>query len=134
MFRSAKRIWLDGLSKEMNVQARFTANITVPKGAQLFLTGATFYKVYFDGELIHHGPAPTATGYARVDVIDLPRKGGVTALSVEVAGYASNSYAAVNQESYLIAEVRAGDDVIAYTGRDFKAYRVNSRVRKTLRY
>lgn len=134
MFRTAKRIWLDGLSKEMNVQARFTANITVPKGARLFLTGATFYKVYFDGELIHHGPAPTATGYARVDVIDLPRKGGVTALSVEVAGYASNSYAAVNQESYLIAEVRAGDDVIAYTGRDFKAYRVNSRVRKTLRY
>ena len=111
MFKKAKRIWLKGLSKEMNTQARFTAQISVPKGAQLFVTGATFYKVYFDGELIHHGPSPTATGYARVDVVDLPRRGGVTTLSIEVAGYASNSYAAVNQPSYLIAEVVVGDEV-----------------------
>ena len=134
MFKKAQRIWLKGLSKEMNVQARFTAELSVPYGTQMLLTGATFYKVYFDGVLIHHGPAPTATGYARVDVIDLPRGQGVSTVTVEVAGYASDSYAAVKQESYLAAEILSGDEVLAYTGRDFKAYRVASRKQKTLRY
>ena len=134
MFKSAKRIWLKGLSKEMNVQARFTAELSVPSGSKLYMAGATFYKVYFDGKLIHHGPAPTATGYARVDVIALPAKRTSANITVEVAGYASNSYAAVNQPSYLIAEIVAGDEILAYTGRDFKAQRVFSRTQKTLRY
>ena len=134
MFRKAERIWLKDLSKEMNVQARFTAELSVPRGAKLIMSGATFYKVYFDGKLIHHGPAPTATGYARVDVIELPMKKGAALISVEVAGYASNSYAAVNQPSYLVAEIVAGDEVLAYTGRDFKAWRVLSREQKVLRY
>ena len=134
MFKSAKKIWLKGLSREMNVQARFTAELSVPSGSKLHMAGATFYKVYFDGKLVHHGPAPTATGYARVDVIELPQKRGIANITVEVAGYASNSYAAVNQPSYLIAEIVAGDEVLAYTGRDFKALRVLSREQKTLRY
>ena len=127
MFKSAKRIWLKGLTGEMNTQARFVTELCVPSNVVLRLTGSTFYKVYIDGELIHHGPAPTATGFARVDVIELPEKRGKVSLSIEVAGYASNSYAAVNQESYVIAEVVSGDEVISFTGKDFRAYRVCSR-------
>ena len=74
MFKLAKRIWLKGLTTEMNIQARFVAKLEIPESAELRLTGATFYKVYLDGELIHHGPAPTATGFARVDVIKLPKR------------------------------------------------------------
>ena len=134
MFKSAKRIWLKGLTGEMNTQARFVTELCVPSNVVLRLTGSTFYKVYIDGELIHHGPAPTATGFARVDVIELPEKRGKVSLSIEVAGYASNSYAAVNQESYVIAEVVSGDEVISFTGKDFRAYRVCSREQKVLRY
>ena len=134
MFTKAERIWLRGLSKEMNIEARFTAEIEIPRNAQLHITGATFYKVYLDGELIHHGPAPTGTGFARVDVIELPRSRGKVSLSIEVAGYASNSYATVKEESYVIAEVVSGGDVISYTGRDFRAYRVGGRIQKSLRY
>ncbi len=134
MLKSAKRIWLKGLSKEMNIQARFVCELNIPENAKLYVTGATFYKVYVDGVLVHHGPAPTATGYARVDVIDLPKGQGVSTVTVEVAGYASNSYATVNQASFLAAEILAGDEVLAYTGRDFTAYRVASREQKTLRY
>ena len=135
MFKKAKRIWLKGLSEKMNIQARFTAKLPKTVGAKLYMTGATFYKVYLDGKLIHHGPAPTATGYARVDAIDLPAlaiKGAF--LSVEVAGYACNSYAAVKQPSYLIAEVRSGEEVIAATGYDFEAYRVMARARECSKY
>ena len=135
MFTKAKRIWLRGLTEEMNVQARFVAKLPKAADAKLYMTGATFYKVYLDGKIIHHGPAPTATGYARIDVIDLPALSvkGVT-LSVEVAGYACNSYATVKQKSYLIAEVRSGDDVIAATGADFEAFRVLAREQKCIKY
>ena len=134
MFKKAERIWLRGLSEEMNIEARFTAELDIPRGAELHITGATFYKVYLDGELVHHGPAPTGTGFARVDVIALPRSRGRVSLSIEVAGYASNSYATVKEESYVIAEVVAADEVICYTGRDFRAYRVGARAQKSLRY
>lgn len=134
MFKNADRIWLKGLTKEINIQARFNAEFVIPENARLYITGATFYKVYLDGALIHHGPAPTATGFARVDVVDLPKSAGKRMLSIEVAGYACNSYAAVNQESYIIAEVVSEGEVVAYTGRDFIAYRVASHEQKTLRY
>lgn len=134
MFRKAKRIWLKGLTREMNIQARFVARLLIPKDAKLYITGATFFKVYVDGALVHHGPAPAATGFARVDVVDLPQSETAVPLSIEVAGYACNAYASVNQESYLIAEVASGDTVLCCTGRDFKAYRVCAREQKALRY
>lgn len=134
MFKLAKRIWLKGLANEMNIQARFVTALAIPDNAELRLTGATFYKVYLDGELIHHGPAPTATDFARVDVIKLPKRSGKVSLAIEVAGYSINCYASVNQASYIIAEVVSGGEVIAYTGRDFSAYRVFSREQKVLKY
>ena len=133
-FKKAKRIWLGGLCREMNIQARFVAEVEIPRGAELRLTGATFYKVYLGGELITHGPSPTASGYARVDVLKLSPVRGKVSLSVEVAGYSVNSYAAVNQESYLIAELEADGEIVAYTGRDFLGFRVAAREQKALRY
>ena len=134
MFKSAKRVWLKGLSDEMNLQARFVASVKMTGCEVLYVTGASLYKVYLDGELITHGPSPTATGYARVDVLELPRKRGEVSLVIEVAGYRAHSYATVNQPSYIIAEVRRGDEAVAFTGRDFKGYKVASREQKTLRY
>ena len=51
MFKKAKRIWLRGLSRAMNIQARFTCVLDMSREAQLYITGATFYKVYLDGTL-----------------------------------------------------------------------------------
>ena len=134
MFLCAERIWLRGLTKEMNIQARFVARLKIPQNARLFITGATFYKVYADGTLIHYGPAPAATGYARVDVLELKPSEREVCLSIEVAGYGCNSYASVKQESYLVAEIVADGEAICYTGRDFLAYRVLAREQKALRY
>ena len=46
MFKNADRIWLKGLTKEINIQARFNAEFVIPENARLYITGATFYKVY----------------------------------------------------------------------------------------
>ena len=134
MLETAKKIWLKCLSAERNIQARFVEEVKPCDETTLYLTGATFYKVYFDGELIHHGPSPTAAGYARVDVIKLARKEYAAPLIIEVAGYNCNSYAAVKQESYIAAEIWQNGKAVAFTGRDFKAYRVASRMQKTACY
>ena len=134
MLKTAKKIWLKGLSKEVNIQARFVTELPAAKDTTLYVTGATFYKVYFDGNLIHYGPSPTATGYARVDTVKLPAFHSTSDLVIEVAGYNSNSYAAVNQESYIAAEIWQDGELVRATGKDFKAYRVNSRKQKVVRY
>ncbi len=130
----AKKIWLKGLSKETNIQARFIADVVPARDTTLYITGATFYKVYWGGELIHYGPSPTATGYARVDVVKLARLDRTSPLVIEAAGYNVNSYAAVKQESFVAAEIWQDGEPVSVTGRDFKAYRVNARRQKTSRY
>ena len=133
-FQKALPIWLKGKECEMNVQARFTADFAGADGMNLKLTGASFYKVLLNGKLIHYGPAPTARGYARVDVIALDCAEGSNHLEIEAAGYYCYNFECVRQPSFLQAEVVCGDEVIAATGYDFAAYRVNSRLQKTVRY
>ena len=135
MFKKAYPIWLKDLSFEKNIQARFVAEFSAKENMVLSITGATFYKVTFNGVLIHYGPAPTATGYARVDKISLDAKyGDKCKLDIEVAGYNIGSYASVNQQSFVVAEVVSGEDVIAATGYDFNSYRVVSRIQKVVKY
>jgi len=134
MLENARKIWLKGLSREFNIQARFVTDICPANDTTLYITGATFYKVYWGGELIHYGPSPTATGYARVDVVKLARLDRSAPLIIEVAGYNCNSYCAVKQESFVAAEVWQDGKLVAYTGKDFSAYRVASRMQKTVRY
>ena len=134
MFENAKPIFLKGLSEQMNVQARFVTELCAAGDCELRLAGATFYKVRLDGRLIHHGPAPTAHGHARVDIIPLGRGFSSSLLEIEVAGYFDDSYAAVKSPSYVIAEVITDGKCVAATGQDFRAYRVSARAQKVLRY
>lgn len=135
MFKKAYPIWIKDLTFEKNIQARFVAEFTARKNMILSITGATFYKVTFNGKLIHYGPAPTATGYARVDKLVLDAvQGDVCTLDVEVAGYNIDSYASVNQQSFIIAEVVAENEIVAATGYDFSSYRVISRIREVVKY
>ncbi len=134
MFTEALPIFLKGLSRQMNVQARFVAELDAAGECELRVAGATFYKVHLNGELIHHGPAPTAEGYSRVDVIPLGGLSSHGCLEIEVAGYFDNSYAAVKSESFICAEVISAGKCIAATGRDFRGYLVEAREQKVVRY
>ena len=69
MFKFAKPIFPKGKSAEMNVFATFKANVPSLKGAEIKLAAYTFYSLYVNGEFVAFGPARTAKGYARVDVM-----------------------------------------------------------------
>ncbi|MCX7819918.1 MAG: hypothetical protein N2652_12050 [Kiritimatiellae bacterium] len=142
-FRQAEPVWLAGTEREMNVLAGFRAVIVSPSadGATLRATGSTFYRVTVNGEFVGHGPARAGHGWFRVDEwpLDACLRPGTNVVAIEVAGYNINSFAYLDQPSFLQAEIVAGDRVLAATGaedatRTFTAMRLDARLQRVPRY
>lgn len=138
-FENAGPVWLRGLENEQNIHAGFRAvfPMTGKDSAVLRLTGATLYRVFLNGEFIHHGPARGPHGFYRVDKLDLSAriKPGGNLIAVEVVGYNTNSFAYLNQFSFLQAELLVNEKVAAATGRGgFDALRLQERIQKVERY
>ena len=136
MFKAAKPIFPKGKEKEMNTFAAFRAVVDSLKDSKLSIAAYTFYQLYVNGEFVAFGPARTAKGYARVDVIDLDKyhMEGENEIVIGVIGYNCRALSTVYQSSFLTAEITCGDDVIAYTGRDFESFLPSCHVQKTERY
>lgn len=135
MFNKALPIWLKNKETEKNIQAKFKAEFIGSDNTILKITGATNYKVFLNGTLIHYGPSHGAKGYFRVDVVNLKvNPGAKNTLLIEAAGYNCRAYAAVSHPSFVQAEVVADGACIVATGFDFEGFYVLSRVQKTLRY
>lgn len=136
MFTKAKAIWLKDLEKEMNIQALFTAAFGDAEKAVLKITGATAFRVCINGKLFHYGPARTAAGYARVDVVEIPREilNEKNFVKIEAVNYYCNSYAFIRQAGYIQAEIERDGEILAATGFDFAAFRVKARRQKVMRY
>ena len=133
MFAKALPIWLAGKEKEMNIQAKFVANFIGKENIKLKITGATYYKVFLNGKLIHYGPSPTARSYARVDIVNLDAvEKGNNVILIEAVGYNCFSYATVKQTSFIQAEVFCDGQCMAATGFDFEGYYVPSRIQNTM--
>jgi alpha-L-rhamnosidase len=140
-FDSAKPIWLKGREKEMNLFVGFRATFDHPikDEATLRIAAATVYRVWVNGEFLACGPARGPHGYYRIDSFDISKmlKPGKNLVAIEVAGYNSNSYALLDQPSFLQAEVVSNMKVLASTAGDgapFAAQLLNSRVQKVQRY
>ncbi len=136
MFQKALPIFAKGLATQQHIHAVFEAKIEKAENTVLHITAATFYRVSVNGVFVASGPARTAKGYARKDVLSLDAylKAGQNLLLIEVMGHYCKSMTAVKQPSFLQAEVRANDTVIAYTGKDFTAYVPQKCVQKVERY
>ena len=136
MFKLAKPIFPKGRNEEMNVFAAFRAKTDSLKNTKISLTAYTFYQIYVNGEFVAYGPARTAKGYARVDVIDLDKysKDGTNEIVIGVMGYYCRALSTVHQPSFLVAEITRGDEVVAYTGRDFESFLPSCHTTKTERY
>ncbi len=132
MFIDAKPIWLKDRENEMNCHAAFCLTREIAAGAELYITAATYYRVWVNGRFLAYGPARTAKGYARVDILPLPA--GKLDLRIEVEGFACGSLSTVKTPSFLQAELRQGDTVLAYTGRDFAGYFSAEYVQAVQRY
>jgi alpha-L-rhamnosidase len=140
-FSSAKPIWPKGRETEKNLFVGFHAAFKAPAQERVFLraAGATNYRVFLNGHFLGHGPARGPHGFFRADEWDLTAKlqPGVNTVAFEVAGYNANSYALLDQPSFLQAEVVAGGKVLASTGgsgASFEATILKERVQKVQRY
>lgn len=102
------------------------------------LTARNFYRLYINGEIIMHGPARTAHGYARVDEVDVTwyLEPGINHIAIEVLAYGNehpiyNRYSndCTMEDGMVIAEIVCEDKVLCATGREtWQACRVNARM------
>ena len=136
MFISAVPVWLKDKENEMNLAAAFTETVGSLKGAEIFIAACTFYRIYVNGKFVAFGPARTAGGYARVDVIDLTDfdAGEKNDVRIEVVAYNCRSLSTCIGKGFLTAEIRRGEDVIAYTGKHFSAFLINEKEQKVERF
>ncbi len=132
MFLKAKPIWVEGKEREMNVHAVFRAEVKSSEQVQLHIGGTAFFRIFADGTFLAFGPARTAKGFIREEIYTLPK--GTKEIIIEAVGYYCKSIATVWQPSYIVAELQCQDEVLAYTGRDFKAFEPGCKVQRTERY
>ena len=128
----ARPIWISGKEREMNVHAVFSTEVEVIASATLHIAGTAFYRIYVNGEFIAFGPARTAGGYVREDVFAL--ESGKKEIVIEAVGYYCHSLSTVFQSSFIMAEVQSNNQIIAYTGKDFKGYLPQCKVQKVERF
>ncbi len=137
-FIKAKPIWLEGMEKEMNLQAGFKAKFTKESGKsyQLKITAGYVYRLFINGEFVCYGPARAAHGYARVDRVDITNKlaEGENVIAIETVGYNVNTYYLINQPAFVCCEVEADGEAVIATGYDFNGLRLYERVQKVQRY
>jgi len=136
MFKYAKPVWLHGRSKEMNLFAAFEAETGSLDGAEIHIAAAYFYRLFVNGKFASFGPARTARGYARKDVISLTEydTSGKNTVRIEVAGYNCRALSTCKTDPFLIAEIIKDGKAVAYTGRDFSGSVISERVRAVERY
>ena len=136
MFSLARPVFAKGKSQEPNVYAEFKATVDSLVGAELKITAASFYRVSVNGKFVGFGPARTAKGYARMDILPLEKYAvdGKSEIVIGVIGYYCRSFNGIFQPSFLTAEIVRGGEVICCTGRDFDCYLPASHIQKTERY
>ena len=103
IMKMAQPIWLKGLSEELNCHAIFASEIPAGEEMTLRIASTAFYRIYLNEKFITFGPARTAKGYLREDLLPLGKEGG--RLIIEACGYYCKSFRPVQQPSLLMAEV-----------------------------
>lgn len=134
MFINARPIWIKDKECEMNVHAVFRVQVDIRTKSKLHIAGTAFYRVFVNGTFIGAGPARTAKGYVREDILPLDVQDGMCEILIETVGYYCCSYSTVLQPSCILAEIQCDGASVAYSGRDFEAYYPKCKVQKAERY
>lgn len=140
-FRTARPIWPRGRATEMNRHVGFRA-VLPPAGGRpvtLHLAASSVYKLHVNGAFVGHGPARAPHGVFRVDEWDLTGHlgDGPALVAIEAVGYNVNSYYLLDQPAFVLAEVRAGEEVLAATaghGARFEAALLHDHFQRVERY
>ena len=136
LLRLARPIFLKGLEETPNVQAGFRKDLCLerlPSAAAMHITARSIYRLYINGVFVMHGPARTAHGHLRVDVVDvLPylcigenRIAVETSASVGPLGGYSNDQTC--ESSMLLAELRLDGETVLATDESWDAVQLTQR-------
>lgn len=140
-FQRAVPIWEKGKQTDMNHTIECFTTLYGKKDYMLYIAGASSYLVFVNDVFVAHGPARTAHGFYKVDEIVLKDflSEGENLVKIRSVGYNVNSFCYLDQPSFLCAEVRLENEVIAYTeenadGMNFEAVSYPLRIQKVQRY
>lgn len=133
-FKTAQRIWAKSHLNELNCNLIFHTNFKKRAGISMVIAGNNVFSVYLNGKLIHYGPARAAHDLYRVDQLELKELNENNNLVIFVNGSYANTFYTLNNDPFLICEVRCGDEIICSTGTNFNVYNNVFRIRKVLRY
>lgn len=136
-FKKAIPIFAAGKTLEKNTQITLLCDVKAPKNAVLRIAARSFYQIYVDDTFLAFGPARAAKGFARVDEIslaDFSNTAGTLRIRIEVAGYACRSLSLTLEESFVCAEITAGEDILFATDVQTPLYLCPHRLQKTERY
>ncbi len=139
LFEKATPVWACGMAEDKNRTLLFETELPTLQGYRLYLSAYTFYRLHINGMFVSFGPARTAEGYARVDVIDLTpyHRDGVNTVSVTVAGYRCRSLATARMPSFFCAEITDADGQVVLasgTAHDFVCRLCSERIQCVERY
>ena len=136
MFKKALPVFAKGQEKALNYPLTLYAQVDSLENTTLYISAFSFYRLFVNRRFVCMGPARAAKGYARVDNIDLSEYdvGEGNTIEIQTSGYNCGSLSTARQTSFVVCELRRGDDVMLYTGRDFDGYLDHRRVRETERY
>ena len=128
-FLKAAPVWPAGQESAENALFGFRADFVAGKGDRpvLRIAATTFYRVYVNGVFVGHGPVRAAHGFFRTDEwpLDAVVREGRNAVAVDVRRYGMRTQNCAGlQPGFLLAEVAAGERVLAATGRDFTCVRL----------
>lgn len=141
VFEKALSVWEKANCMQMNQTLDFVTVIQNPtKGMKLCVAGSSSYEVFVNHNFVAHGPARCAHGFYKVDELFLEAFENYDSVEIliRVTGYNVNSYCYLDVPSFLCAEIKMGERVVAYTHPDcvagFRAYPFVDKIRKTPRY
>lgn len=138
MFKKAIPVFASGLKDEMNILLGFYTYVPKNENAILRITGSTQYKVFVNGQFVHHGPARTCHGKYRVDELKIGKYLVEENNAVVIRLLSSNCacYSSLKAEGFLQAEVEINGEICSFTGKNgnFNCVVLDEHVQKTLRY
>ena len=139
-FIKATPIWERGAQLTMNRTLAFVTKVSGKStDCTLALAGASSFTVFVNGKFLAHGPARCAHGFYRVDEYALGELLDLDENTVEIraSGYNVNTFAYLDQPSFLCAEIVSGGKVLACTGVEnngFFVYAVTEKMMKVHRF
>lgn len=139
MFSKAKAIFIDNDSCEYNTNVLFSASFDIDDKKEniiIKLAAADYYKLYINSEFVSYGPARCAKNTFRVDELDITTylRQGKNTVAVWVVNSKVRCFQHCLNDGFLTCEILSKNNVLLYTGRDFKASIFYPRLNKVNRY